>query len=70
MLKMQLIDTDSDHIMISADEPVRVEISHIGNGVMMVHAYQGIEIDQDQEPDLVYDGSVSNQMQDQTKGET
>ena len=67
MLKLDIFDHTEDHVLFSANEPVRIEISLLptpeGDRIL-VHAYSGDEIDPDQEPDLVYDGSMSEDMKD------
>lgn len=57
-IRIETINTDSDHIVIFCDEPSRIELSTV-DGSVIVHAYRGTEVDQEQEPDAIYDGTVT-----------
>lgn len=57
MIHIKLLNPDTDHVIISADEPVRIELSLL-DGSVMLHAYRGVEVDPEQEPDAVYDGRL------------
>lgn len=62
MFKLQVIDPDTDHFLIWADEPVRIEISRIPmtdgfDDTIIAHVYKGLAIDLEQGPLLVYDGN-------------
>jgi len=62
MIMIEVIDQDSDHFVLRADEPVRIEVSlveaqaHEWN--IIAHAYSGTGDDQEQEPDAVFDGTT------------
>lgn len=56
MISLNVVDEDTDHFIVSADEPVRIEVSVV-SGRVIAHAYRGHMIDMEQEPDLVYDGN-------------
>lgn len=71
MLKLRIADSDQDHFVVYADEPLRVEVSLLptpeGLRVIM-HAYTGLNLDLNQEPTLTYDGSEHADMQDMDRG--
>ena len=53
MLKLEILDEAQQCFMISSDEPVRVVVSVI-DGNVICYAYRGVEIDDEQEPDVLY----------------
>ena len=57
MFNFHKVDGDSHHFIIEADEPVRVEVVKVKDGII-AHGYKGTKVDQDQEPDLVFDRTV------------
>jgi len=64
--KLRIINHNNDHILVSADEPFRFEISLIGRGNdtrLIVYGYQGTETDMDQEPVIIYDGTEHDHME-------
>jgi hypothetical protein len=67
MYKLQIVNHETDHILVAADVPMRFEVSLIpsndGDRVIL-HGYTGAETDPEQEPDLVYDGTLSELMKD------
>lgn len=58
MIIIESINPAEQHFMLVADEPVRCEISLAG-GTIQACAYEGCTTDVDQEPAVVYDGSIS-----------
>lgn len=60
----QIINNDEQHFIMRFDEPARIEVSVV-NGQVIAHAYRGYDTDMEQEPDLVYDGTIAEEMSDQ-----
>lgn len=56
MISLSVLNARTHHILISADEPVRVESSNVA-GAPIVHIYRGAEIDTNAEPVGAYDGT-------------
>jgi len=54
MIKLKVIDEDSNHFMVFADEPFRGEFSTTPDGDVVFHGYRGTDIDMEQRPDLVF----------------
>jgi len=48
---------ESHHFVITSDEPVRIEVVGVENGVI-AFGYKGTEVDLEQEPDLVFDSTI------------
>lgn len=66
MLRLQVVDEDTGHFLVFTDEPMRIEISLIpkveeDGQTIIAHAYKGVEIDEEQRPDLVFDGGEVNE---------
>lgn len=59
MQRLEVINQAIDHIVLSTDEPARFEVSLI-EGRILIHGYDGIETDLEQEPTVVYDGTVQS----------
>lgn len=62
MIRVQVIDNCSDHFVVYADEPVRVEVSMVsskygGESHVVAHVYEGVGVDEEQEPLGAYDGT-------------
>ena len=53
MIKKRIIKDDEGHIIISANEPMRIEIQKC-NGGYILHGYKGTKIDIEQEPCLFH----------------
>jgi len=64
MIKMEIIESKLDHVIIRANEPIRLEIIKAGDGQLVLFGYSGIKDDQEQEPILSYDSSESNKEQE------
>jgi hypothetical protein len=67
MIKLEVIDTPNnedglctDHFLLSATEPMRVEVSMSKNGHLIAHVYKGTKVDPEQRPVGAYDSSISN----------
>jgi hypothetical protein len=65
MVKLEVIDTPNnknkstkDHFLISADEPMRVEVMVGRDGSVVATVYKGHKIDMEQEPLGSYDSNV------------
>lgn len=61
--------TASDHFVVATDGPARFEVSLLplpqgGFGIIM-HGYHGKDTDPEQEPDVVYDGSIRDEVRTQ-----
>lgn len=81
MLKLEVIDNrrsihrllpgpdtvEGQHFVITTTEPMRVEVSATEEGFIIAHAYRGAEVDMEQEPDLVFDGTNEDGNHDITK---
>ena len=61
MIRMEPINNNEQHFLVTADEPCRIEVSVVDGRVIMF-AYRGVEVDQDQEPATHYDGTVAHEM--------
>jgi hypothetical protein len=65
-MKLEVIDEDTQHFIMRFNEPSRIEVSLISNlepdgpDRIIAHAYNGTETDMEQEPDLVFDGTIDN----------
>lgn len=57
-INIETIDASNDHIVVFCSEPSRIELSTV-DGSVILHAYRGTEVDQEQDPDAVYDGTVT-----------
>lgn len=55
-IKLEVVDEATDHFIMRFEAPARVEVSLIGDGRIIAHAYFGTETDMEQDPALVYDG--------------
>lgn len=60
-MEIEVVNSETDHIIIRTSEPARIEVSRLADerGSLIVHAYRGWGTDPDQEPDAVYDGSIT-----------
>jgi hypothetical protein len=58
MLKLEI--TKSEGFVVRADESMRLDVQLV-RGRMVMFAYRGYEDDSDQEPDLVYDGTIGHE---------
>lgn len=56
-LRLKVENNRDQHFTMFADEPMRVEVLVV-NGKVVAYGYRGVEIDQEQEPDLIYDGNI------------
>ena len=54
MIKKEILGNDKGHILIKANEPMRIEIMK-GNGGFVLYAYKGTRIQIPQEPTLFHD---------------
>jgi hypothetical protein len=59
MIKLEVIDDEAQHFLLSADEPVRVEVLPV-KGRIVAHVYPGDAVDVEQEPIGAYDGTIDN----------
>lgn len=59
MIKLTVIDNDTDHFVIKADEPVTIETSLL-DGTVVTHIYRGTEVTELSDPLGAYDGSIKN----------
>jgi len=59
MIRLQVIDGLRDHFIVTANEPMRIEVSmsRSGTPVVIAHIYRGEEIDK-LEPVGCYDGTL------------
>ena len=57
MIKLEVINDDEQHFMIAANEPVRIEVSVV-DGAVIAHIYPGFEVDTEQRPVGMYDGTL------------
>lgn len=64
MQRLEIIDHNTDHIIVSTDEPARFEISLTPGGRIILHGYVGAESDTEQDPGIVYDGDHAEKMID------
>jgi hypothetical protein len=55
MIAFNLVNDDSDHLIIRTDEPSRFEIILTNEGQLIIFGYKGKEDNKDQEPDICYD---------------
>lgn len=60
MIRLQVIDDEQQHFLLTADEPMRVEVLPV-NGKIIAHIYTGTEVDMEQSPVGAYDGTVDNE---------
>jgi hypothetical protein len=68
MIKMEKIETPNDpqktvahQFMVSADEPMRVEVLVGKNGMVIAHVYKGDKVDMEQSPVGAYDSTVEHE---------
>jgi hypothetical protein len=61
VIKTQVIDAAAQHLIVSADEPARFEISISKDGRLTVHGYRGTEIDTDQSPVVGFIGGEATE---------
>ena len=59
MLNLKIIDNIENHILIKTNEPCKIEICKIENSIL-IYAYKGLKVNPNQEPDIVFDGSIQN----------
>ena len=60
MIKLEIINNNEQNFLISADEPIRVEICRLARSKILAYVYRRTKINQWQEPVLVYDGTVKS----------
>ena len=46
------------HVLITSDEPVRIEVLATNEGHLVVYGYKGTKIDEEQNPDHIFDSDV------------
>ncbi len=63
MIKFDLIEESDypDHFIVSADEPIRIEVANNTDGNVIAHVYRDTTIDTDQEPVGAYDSTIANE---------
>ena len=61
---LTILDHKQDHVLISTTGAARFEISLV-TGRVVIHGYKGTGIDQEQEPDITYDGTEHATMENQ-----
>jgi hypothetical protein len=59
-MRNEVVNNDDQHFIMRFDRPARIEVSVV-DGKVIAHAYSGYDTDIEQEPDLVYDGSIVNE---------
>jgi hypothetical protein len=64
MMQLRIVDRDEEHFVVFFDGPARIEVSRIGDGHILMHAYQGLTLDLTQEPSVVFDGTEADSMED------
>ena len=60
MIKLQVLDNESNHFVVRGDEPFRIEIMTDSSGRVQAMVYQGSKDNPDQEPVGVFDGDIEN----------
>lgn len=55
-IALETIDANTGHVVAYFDRPGRLEVS-VTDGKLILHVYDGTEIDEDQLPLLVFDGT-------------
>ena len=56
MIRNSIINKKEGHIIIYANEPIRIEII----GQYILYGYKGVKINKEQEPDLFYETKKIN----------
>ena len=60
MIKLNVFDEKLQHFLLSADQPMRVEVSLTTGGKIIAHVYKGHKIKKTQKPCGVFDGTVGS----------
>ena len=60
MIALAVIDADTDHFIVAADQPMRIEVSLV-SGRIVAHVYKGAEVDPEQDPSFAYDGHIDSE---------
>jgi hypothetical protein len=60
MLKQKIINQKDGHIIITSNEPIRIEIIKGADSGYLCYVYKGIDVDIEQEPDLIFDSLENN----------
>lgn len=58
MIKLEVINNQEQHFLITSDEPCRIEVSLIEGKYILADCYAGIQVDMEQEPIGCYDGTL------------
>lgn len=71
-VRLTVVNADADHFVVSFDRPGRIEVSlfQTPDGVrpeIIAHVYEGAEVDPEQSPLFVYDGSERADMRSVTR---
>ena len=57
MIKIKIINKAEGHILIKANEPIRIEVAKIESGYVMF-GYKGTKINMNQEPTISFDTDI------------
>lgn len=56
MIECRVVNEVEDHLIVRSTEPCRIEVS-VCDGKLILHVYQGAEVDPEQQPAGAYLGS-------------